>query len=359
MKRLICACLALFGVCLGAAGSTVNEIARLDGQGRSDLIGLGLVIGLPGTGDSGKDLVVARPLAQVLRNMGNPIPDFAELANSKSAALVMVTCSIGEGGARANDAYDVKVAAVNAPKSLEGGMLLMTPLRGPYPGDPVYAMARGQLVVEDDQTPTVGRVRQGAQLIRDIKMPAIGDSFMLVLRPWASGYTSAAEIAGRINQEWYGTDEIGPAIAAAIDDRTIRIDIPRPERTNRPRFVGDVLATNINDALLKLPEQVICNQQIGIVAITGDVEISPVAITHNDLVITFTVPPPVATPEDPLIERGRWTSVQTGARPSQMAKLQDLIAAFKQLDVPPKDQIAVIDMLHKTGRLHARLIYDD
>src|SRR5688500_3859850 len=119
----------LAGVCAAphANATTVGELARIRGQGESVIQGIGLVVGLPGTGDSGKELAVARPLAAVLANNGVPIADFDELKSSKSVALVSVMCTVPAGGARVDDRFDVTVACLHSATSLEGGILYLAP----------------------------------------------------------------------------------------------------------------------------------------------------------------------------------------------------------------------------------------
>lgn len=360
--RVFVALMLTLPVC--ARATTVNEIARIQGQGESVLRGVGLVVGLNGTGDQGKDLVLARPLAAVYANNGNPVL-LDELRNARTVALVTVTVTVPEGGARTDDRFDVHVAAMHSATNLAGGRLYLVPLQGPFPGQPVYAVAEGQVMTESAMSPRTGRVRGGARMIRDIRTAEVSDSFVLVLRPPFAGWAAASEVAGTITQNIYGSAGrlVGglsslPAVATVIDDRSIRIDIPPQERANAAAFVGDVLSTPINIALLRLPAQVIYNQESGMIVVTGDVEISPVAITHRDLTITTVVPAPEPTIDMPLIETRRWTGVATSQRPAERAKLQDLLDAFNQLKVPVTEQIAILAMLEKTGKLHARLVMD-
>jgi flagellar P-ring protein precursor FlgI len=361
MARALLLLITAFLAAPAHAGTTVNEIARIEGQGQSILRGMGLVVGLNGSGDSGKDLALARPLAEVYRNNGIPVL-VDELKNTSTVALVMVQCVIPETGARTDDRFDVIVSAVNNAKSLAGGTLYLAPLQGPYRDDKVFAVAEGQLAVEDPATPRSARIRGGARMIQDIKTGVVGDSFKLILRPPFAGWAAASQVATTITQEIYGkagrTAVAVPQIATVLDERTIRIDIPAVERPSAAAFVGDVLATPINMALLKLPAQVIYNREAGVILITGDVEISPVAITQKDLTITTTMPPPVPTADSPLIDTKRWTGLGTGARTGERAKLQDLLDAFNQLKIPVSEQINILSMLEKTGKLHARLVID-
>jgi len=143
-----------------------------------------------------------------------------------------------------------------------------------------------------------------------------------------------------------------------VDDRTIRVSIPESDRQDRAGFLADVMSADVNTTLLDLPAQVICNQKTGSIIVTGDVQISPVAITHKDLNVTTTIPPPVPSPQNPLVERDQWMALKTEGKPSEVAKLSDLIKAFKQLDIPVEEQIGILQMLHKTGKLQAKLIVD-
>jgi len=346
-----------------APAETVGDVARIKGQDASVVQGMGLVIGLAGTGDSGKDLALARPLAELLRNNGNPIAEYKELERTKSAAVVIVTATVPRAGGRTGDRFDAQVAVVGSASSLRGGRLFITPLRGPYPGDPVYAMAEGPLELEDAQSPTVARVRDGAQLIEDLPTGPVASTFDLIVAPPFAGWSSTAEIAIQIRENiasLFGHDPavMSLGIARAIDDRTVRVTIPPMERAEPANFVSDVLATHIEPSRLGLPAQVICNARSGTILVTGDVQISPVAISHNGLEISTITPAPTGTPLAPLVERSRYAELATKGRPSELARLSDLIAALKQLDVPAQDQIAILQMLYKSGKLHARLIMD-
>ena len=333
----------------------VQEITRLQDQGETILQGVGLVIGLSGTGDSGKELAVARPLAQILKNGGNALDSPLNLANSRAVALVLVTCVVPRQGAKADDVLDVTVAVVNSAKSIAGGQLFLSPLRGPFPGMPPYAMAEGMIEISDPARPTVGRVRLGARMIDDIPPPKIGDSFDLIIEPPFAGWSSASQIALSINAK---AQPQGPAVAFAVDARTVRVTIPSAERTDKAGFLADVLAAEVNLSQLDLPNTIIFNQKTGAIIMPVDIEIAPVAITHKDLSITTTLPTPQPTQQFPLVQRDRWTGLQTNARPAERARLSDLLAAFKQLDIPPQDQIGILQMLHKTGKLQAKIIID-
>ncbi|MDX2130480.1 MAG: flagellar basal body P-ring protein FlgI [Planctomycetota bacterium] len=354
MQRMLAAILGLVMLAAGAEAGTVRDLVRFKGQGESVLRGFGLVVGLPQTGDSGKDLALARPLAKLLESNGAGIGDVKDLEKSKTVALVMVTCTVPASGARADDTLDVWVSAVGNASSLDGGQLFLAPLRGPYVGSPVYAMSEGTVEIEGGVR-TRGRVRGGARMIQDVLMPEIGDSFDLIIdRPFAD-WSTAMQVALAINAKAMPT---GPAVARAIDDRTVRVSIPEAERRDRAGFIADVLSADISLAQIDLPATIVYNAKRGAILVDGDVTIGAVAITHSNLQITTTTPPPQATPQNPIVEVERWAGLAPGAKPSEQARLSDLLAAFKQLDIPTTEQIAVLEMLHKMGKLQAKIVID-
>ncbi len=338
-----------------AADTTVKELTHVKGQGESILQGLGIVMGLPGTGDSGKDAPLARPLARILENNFNPSGDLKELAGFKSSALVMVTCVTPAVAARADDKFDVTVTVIGGASSLKGGVLYLTPLTEARPGGMTYAVAYGKVELEDASIVTTGKVRDGGRIIRDLPAMPIESTFDLVIDPQAAGWSACKIIASVINEN---AQPQGPAIAFAIDERTVRVSIPEHERSNKAKFIDTVMSAPVPTSLLELTAMVICNERSGVIVVTGDVEISPGIISHKDLVISTTIPAPKPTAIDPLVERSRYVKLDTHNRAKEQARLADLMSAFKQLDIPPSQQIEVLQLLHKTGRLHAKLVME-
>ena len=356
-------CLLLFALMLIAAPSQagrVRDYTRIKGQGESVVQGLGLVLGLNGTGDSGSELVVARPLAELLRRNGNPIPALEELESGNSVALVMVTCVVPRIGAKADEALDARVTVINSASSLAGGELFVSPLRAPFEGSPVFAFAQGQITLDNPDTTTAGVVPGGARFVADIDTtPEITDGFDLIVDRVYASWDSVSHIAEAINDDYFlTTDPSGESITRVLDVRTVRITVPVEERLNPAGFVAQVMGTALTPSLLGVPAQIVADTNTGVIVVHGEVEISPAVITHKDLVITTTTPPPVATPAAPLVERARWTGLETNATDAARAKMEDLLAAFRQLDVEVMDQINILKQLHKSGKLHGKLIID-
>ncbi|MBL8762798.1 MAG: flagellar basal body P-ring protein FlgI [Phycisphaerae bacterium] len=343
------------------AVSAVQDVARIEGQGETVLRGVGIVTGLRGTGDSGSELALARPLARIYENNGVPLADLANLAKAKAAAIVMLECVIPKEGARRDDTFDIRVSVAHSASSLEAGVLSLAPLTGPLPGQGAFAMAAGPLTLEDPKFPTVARIRGGARMLHDILTLHVRDAFTLVVRPESRSFTTTDTLAGVINQSYSSLDDdpaAGARIAHALDDATVRVVIPESERANTTAFVARVMSTRFSPSLLDLPATVIFNERRGTFTLTANVEISPVAISHKDLLITTITPTPTPSPATPLSEQQRITGLGTTAKQSDRARLQDLLDAFKQLDIPVGDQIAIVAQIHRTGRLHAQLIME-
>lgn len=338
-----------------AGATSIQEMVRIQGQGDTILQGFGLVMGLPGTGDSGENMMIAKPMVALLEQQGLPI-SAADLEDSNSIAIVEVTCRIPEQGARSDDRFDVTVMAINNPQSLAGGQLFLTPLRGPYASHGVYSIAEGAVEIEGDN-PTTGKVRKGARITRDILAPSISSdgSLTLIIDPNVSGWTTSQLIASTINQDRVGFDDDADEIAFALDDRSVRVRIPQAEQRDPAGFISDILSIRFDPSLLSLPARVVINEREGVIVVTEDVEISPTILAHGDLMITT-----ISQAGTPGADgsTSRWATLDTTNGAGGSTRLRDLLSAFKQLDVPVNDQIAILMELHRTGALHAELVID-
>jgi len=365
MTRLRTAVLALVTALVAlvpaesARALSVQEMARLQGQGETTIWGLGFVMGLPGTGDPANTLPLARQLARLLERGGSPVPNIEELFKGRNVAMVMVTCSIPRTGARRGDKLDVYVRSWHNAESLEGGSLFITPLQGPLPGQGVYAFAEGPVIFEGESL-TGGRVLRGATVSADITMDVIaGDgSVTLIVEPGYAGWPTAKLIAGAINSDRQGLDETIGEIARAVDERTVRVSIPPAELPDPGNFIASILEIRLDPSLLSLPARVVVNERKGTIVVSGDVEISAAVISHKDLVVTTVRPVREPTVDNPLIERTRWATVGTAKSERDTARLQELLEALKQLDVPVADQIAILSQLHRNGALHAEFVVE-
>lgn len=330
----------------------VADITRLSGQRPNILTGLGLVVGLKGTGDGGDYLPAIKPLAGLLSKFADPT-SVRELGDVNNVALVLLSAKVPPNGVRDGDQLDVYVMSQGAAKSLRGGRLFIAPMTGPIPDSGIFAMADGAVQLEDPSTPTVGVVKGGAVMEADMPSQVIDPNgrFTLVLQDPAADWTTASTIARTINDAEAADGEI---LAVALDPKNIVVTIPASERARPDSFISRVRQLPV--PLLPTEARVQINERTGTMVVTGDVEISPVVISHKGLTITTIDPQPIPTPRTPVIRTRDAIPLDTTARGG--AKLQDLVNALEQLKVPSEDRITIVKELYKTGMLHAKLIIE-
>jgi flagellar P-ring protein precursor FlgI len=361
-----CAVLALGATT--ATATTIQDLIRVKGHEDNVLTGLGIVIGLDGTGDThGDSLIAARPYAELLRNYGNAAITLDELSEADAFAIVQVSMEIPPTGVREGDHLDVRVGTLFNATSLKGGLLVVSPLRLPLPDSPELlplAVAQGPVVIEGDN-PRTGVVRGGGQMLADIRTNPVtaAGTMGLVLKDQYAGYPVATTIAGAINDE-FAIDGHG-RIAVVEDAKNIKVLVPAFDRADPAAFIATLLTIAIDPSLIQTEARIVINEEQGIILVTGNVEIAPVGITHRGLSISSITPGPAgagvqaaaATPGAGAGWPRRWTGLDTLNRPSRSAtRLLDLLAALDQLMVPVADQIAIIYELEKTGALHAEIV---
>jgi len=352
--------LCLCGLVLLAASSAnaveVQDLVRLKGSEESKIVGMGLVVGLKGTGDGGKFAPAMRPLAAMMKRLMDPNVVEAELRDVKNVAIVSITAKIPATGVREGDKIDVQLASVGAASSLKGGRLFLTPLYGPIPGSPIFAYADGGVVIEDPETPTVASIKQGATLTQNVlaqNMDQFG-RITLVLDEANATWPMANTLATLVN------DLMAPdstPIAMAVDQKNVVIQVPQREQINPAPFIAQVMEIQLDPTLVRTEARVVINEKTGTIVMTGDVELSPVVISHKGMTITSVIPPRTPTRDAPAIEQNSFLAMDP--RNKGGAKLADLLAAFNQLKVPAADRIAIVKEIHRTGKLHAKLVLED
>lgn len=359
IRCLLSTTLLLGCVASAYAGSStyLRNICRVKGQEENTLNGLGLVVGLNGTGEAG-DLSTMRNLARAMELMGSPVSmsgrldadSLEELKNYKNISLVMVTATVPPTGARRGDKIDCHISALNG-KGLQGGRLAFAALQGPNTQDRrVFALCQGALQIDDPAQPMVARIHGGAQMQQDVFTPFHKDGYItLLLNSNHADFLTAEAVVQRI-QEGYAQyipdratdfDEQLHYAVHALDAANIRVKIPEIYANDPVLFVAELLETNIYDAE---PEaRVVINPRSGSIVISGDVEIGDVVITHRNLVIETT-------------NRARFESIGPGD--TNQPKLQRLVSALGNLQVPPDDVIEIIQGINRLGKLHAKLIIE-
>src|SRR5689334_22917848 len=267
------AVIALGAMNAAVRATTVQDLVRIKGQERNVLTGMGIVIGLSGTGDTSKDsFVAARPYAQLLKNLGNPIASVEELAKSNSFAIVQVSMDVPPAGVREGDRLDITVSTMFNAKSLAGGRLVVSPLRLPRPDAPdlaPMAFAEGPLVIEGDSTRNAV-IRSGGQMLTAIRTnPVTRQGTMgLVLKDQYAGYPIAMTIANAINDEFVID---GYAEIAAVDDaKNIKILLPQADRAHPAQFIATLMTIPIDPSLIQTEARIVINEKAGIIVVTGN-----------------------------------------------------------------------------------------
>ena len=322
-------------------GARLKDIAQVKGVRENILIGYGLVVGLKGTGDSSTD-VTAKSLGRLFGKLGLDVEKNAAI-KSKNAAAVIVTSKL-PAFARSGTQIDITVSSIGDAGSLEGGVLLVTPLRA---GDQqVYAVAQGPVTLgtlTDGKStfPTVGRVVSGAMVERDIDTNFSGKkSFRLSLNN--PDFTTAARLCSLVNAE------LGGKFASARDSATIDVVVP----FNYDGNTVDLMARIENIRVVTDNKaKVVVNERTGTVVMGDKVSISPVAISHGDLSIQVKGQKPDRLVElKPGDRADASKGIQNGA-----ATVSDLVKLLNTLGVQPKDMTAIFQTMKATGALQAEL----
>jgi flagellar P-ring protein precursor FlgI len=340
----------------------IKELAVIEGVRDNQLVGYGLVVGLAGTGDRRQTIFSVQTLANMLERMGVTVPPAA--ITVKNTAAVMLTAALppyAQPGMR----LDVTAAAVGDAASLQGGLLVMTPLRAA--DGSVYAVAQGPVVTGGfiagaagtQQTlnhPTVGRIPDGAIIERAAPTPPPSDLLRLQLRH--ADFTTAARIAEAANKRFPSS---GEPLARAENSGLIAVRLP-PAYAGRPaEFIAELENLTVEvDRLAK----VVINERTGTIAIGGDVRIAPVALMHGNLTVeietTFAVsqPAPLSGGQTTVVPQ-----VGVGVREDkarnvilkQGATVEELVRALSSIGSTPRDIIAILQNLKAAGALDAEL----
>ncbi len=323
-------------------GARLKDIAQVKGVRENILIGYGLVVGLKGTGDSSTD-VTSKSLGKLFGKLGLDVEKNTSV-KSKNAAAVIVTSKL-PAFARSGTQIDITVSSIGDANSLEGGVLLVTPLRA---GDQqVYAVGQGSVTLgtlTDGKStfPTVGRVVSGATVEKDIDSNFAGKkSFRMSLNN--PDFTTAARLVALVNSE------LGGKFASARDSATIDIVVPFSYDGN----VVDLMARVENIRVVTdTKAKVVMNERTGTIVMGDKVTISPVAISHGDLSIQVKG----QKGGDRLVELkpGERADSSKGLANAN-ATVSDLVKLLNTLGVQPKDMTAIFQTMKATGALQAEL----
>ena len=329
------------------ARTTLKSICRLKGQEENTLQGLGIVVGLKGTGDGSSFLPTLRSLEKVMKVMGEPLgrKSIDEIKDTKNVALVSVTAIIPAAGARQGDKIDCVISSIGSAKSLAGGRLFLTPLVGPDRNNPqIYAFAEGPITLENPTISNNGRVFEGCRLEEDFFNAFIMDGrITLVLDQFHADFQVAQDVVELINNHWTIQNN-GSPLARAINQVNVEVLIPQKYSVDPVLFVSQVLSLPMLEP--QTAPRVVINERSGSIVISGDVEIGAAVVSHKNIVVE-TGAPPTTQPFVPI----------NTAEPNS-PKLDALVKTLNALHVSTPDIIDIIKGLDRNGRLHAQLIIE-
>ena len=348
-----------------ARGARIKEVAAIEGVRSNQLTGFGLVVGLDGTGDQTTQMpYTSQGLSNYLQQLGITLPAAtAASLQLKNVAAVLVTTQL-PAFARPGQTLDVNVSSLGNSKSLKGGMLISTPLRG-VDGE-IYALAQGNLIVGGAGASaggskvqinhlSAGRVPGGAQVERSVPTPlADGDTFRLGLE--ASDFQTARRVAQAINKRF------GDGSARALDGRTVQVRAPT-EPNARVTFIAEMEELALESSVPSA--KVVINSRTGSIVLNQAVTLGPCAIAHGNLSVSISSTPVISQPA-PLSTGGQTVvaekaSIQIRQEPGILIQvpaapqLADVVRALNALGATPQDLLAILQAIKAAGALNAEL----
>jgi len=341
----------------------VKEIASVQGVRSNQLTGYGLVVGLDGTGDQTTQMpYTSQSLNNYLQQLGLSLPPGANM-QLKNVAAVMVTAQL-PAFAQPGQTIDVTVSSVGNAKSLRGGTLITTPLKG-ADGE-IYALAQGNLLVGGAGASaggskvqinhlSAGRVPGGAQVERAVATPfALGDTIDLGLS--TNDFQTASRVTDAINKA------MGAGVASAVDGRVVRLRAPA-DPSARVGFLAKVEEVRL-DAAVPMA-RVIINSRTGSIVMNQAVTLSACAVSHGNLSVSISSTPVISQP-NPLSVGGQTVvaekaNIQITQDKGSLIKidaapqLSDVVRALNSLGATPQDLLAILQAIKAAGALNAEL----
>ncbi len=346
-------------VALGA--SRIKDVASFEGVRDNQLVGYGLVVGLNGSGDRSQTFFSTQTLANMLERSGITI--FPDQIRVKNIAAVMVTANLPPF-VRQGSRIDVTVSSIGDAQNIQGGVLIMTPLKSAT--NEVFATAQGEVVLGGFSSggtlnrvqlnhPTVGRIPNGALVEKEVGVTLAGKSHLnLVLHD--NDFTTASRAVRAINET------AGVEIASAKDGRTIAISVPANYSDRIVEFIALVENAKMD---VDFPAKVVLNEKTGTIIMGKDVKIAEVSIIHGSLSLQVGTIFNVSQPA-PFSERGRTTVVPEKTISMQEdkgqtltlregASVEELVRALSSIGAGPRDIIAILQAIKAAGALQAEL----
>lgn len=359
IKLLLLAILLVISV-PDARAARIKDIAAFDGVRENQLVGYGLITGLNGSGDSDQTKFPVQSLVSVLERMGVTIN--RSDVKVKNVAAVMVTATLPPF-AKQGTKLDVLVSSVGDAKTIAGGTLIMTPLRGA--DNHVYAVAQGSVLTNSfafggqgatasKNHPTAGRISGGALVERELPNVLAGKS-SLRLNLAQSDFTTASRIVAAINKNFSGA-------AGSSDGGSVTVQIPDVYSSRPIDFIAQV--ENLEVAQ-DVPARVVVNERTGTIVMGDKVRIAGVAVSHGNLALTVKESPKVSQP-NPLAKGETKETPRTELKVKEEQKrlsvlpegntIGDVVRGLNLLGVTPRDLISILQAIKAAGALQADLV---
>ncbi len=360
MKTPAAICLLTVTVAWPSAAARLKDLVSIEGVRANQLVGYGIVVGLAGKGDSQQTIFPYQSLANVLERMGVVVsPTAIRVTNT---AAVMVTATL-PAFAQPGMPIDSTVSSIGDARNLQGGILVLTSLRGA--DGQVYAVAQGPVVTGgfvagrggNTQTvnhPTVGRIPNGALVERPA--PSVEPKTTVRLQLRDSDFTTAARIAEALNNKF--TDAERPP-ARADNAGLVSVSIPPDYSTRVTEFLSEIENVSVD---ADGPARVVINERTGTIVLGKDVRIRPVAILHGNLnveiqtTLTVSQPGPLSQGSTEVVPQTTVGAKEEKARNillQQGATIEELVHALAAIGSTPRDIIAILQTLRSAGALDA------
>ncbi|CAE6953147.1 Assembles around the rod to form the L-ring and probably protects the motor basal body from shearing forces during rotation [Vibrio sp. B1REV9] len=361
MKKILLALLSVALFATTAQAARIKDVAQVAGVRSNQLVGYGLVSGLPGTGESNP--FTEQSFAAMLQNFGIQMPPGTK-PKIKNVAAVMVTAELPPFS-KPGQQVDVTVSSIGSAKSLRGGTLLQTFLKG-LDGQ-VYAVAQGNLVVSGfsaegadgskivGNNPTVGLISSGATVEREIPNP-FGRGDYITFNLLDSDFTTAQRLADAVN------NFLGPQMASAVDATSVRVRAPR-DVSQRVAFLSAIENLEFDPA--DGAAKIIVNSRTGTIVVGKHVRLKPAAVTHGGMTVAikenlnvsqpngFSGGQTVVVPDSDIEvneEKGKMFKFEPGLT------LDDLVRAVNEVGAAPSDLMAILQALKQAGAIEGQLI---
>jgi len=350
--------------CALASAARIKEVASVEGVRSNQLTGFGLIVGLDGTGDQTTQMpYTTQGLKNYMQQLGMTLSDASMgQLQMKNVASVLVTAQL-PAFARPGQLVDVNVSSLGNAKSLKGGTLIATPLRG-ADGE-VYALAQGNIIVAGAGAAaggakvqvnhlSAGRIPDGGQVERSVPN-GLQEGATINLSLNASDFQTARKVAKAINGKF------GEGIAQALDGRTVQVKAPL-NPNDRVSFMAEMEELPVEASVAAA--KVIINARTGSIVLNQAVTLGPCAIAHGNLSVSITSTPVVSQPnafsggQTVQTEQNNIEIKQDAGKVIQIqaaAQLSDVVRALNSLGVTPQDLLAILQAIKAAGALNAEL----